>query len=322
MTDHPTVAIIVSYNCRDLTIRAVDSCRVTAPDVGVVVVDNASTDGTTAALRERFHGDDDLTVIHSGENLGFGGAVNLGAAAVPGSNIVLLNPDARVRPGAIQRLIGVLDASSGPVLLGGMVRLPDGRIDPGFAKQLPSVWSLICFATGMSTLLRDSRWLNPESLVGMEMNGPTGVGMVSGCFALVSADAWQELGGFDESYFMYAEDADLSIRASRMGIIPTVVPDAEVIHESGATSPSGKREILKLHGRSTYLRTHWSRPRRTIGLLLLQMGVGLRALVDTMRREAASSWRQAWRARARWRRGYPLRHDLDSCVDERQAVRQ
>ena len=242
-------------------------------------------------------------------NLGFAAAVNLGAAETPGADILLVNPDARLAPTAVAELLACAAARPDLGVYGASVLLEDGSTDPGFAKQLPTPWSLFCFATGLSTIARGSRTFDPESLASRPPTEVTSVGMVSGCVVLISAPAWQRLGGFDERFFMYAEDADLSFRAREAGFDPVVVPAAVAHHVSGGTSTSARRQVLMLAGRTTYIRTHWSPAARTIGLGLLGAGVGLRALGSTLlgaRRGQGerNRWVHAWRERASWWAGY------------------
>lgn len=302
-------AILVSFNSSDLLCRAVESCLNSRREMRIVVVDNGSTDGSPATIRERFP---TVEVVETGANLGFAVAVNRGAALAPGDDLLLVNPDAVLDPSTAEHLAAAAAAEPDRGLYGALIELEDGTIDPGYAKTLPTIWSLCCFATGLSSVARGSRWFDPESITKRVPSEIESVGMVSGCVVLVSAGAWKDLGGFDESYFMYAEDADLCARARALGYDPVVVPDAVARHVSGGTAATGAtRQKLLLAGRATYLRRHWSPARARVGLVLLATGVGLRALVSTLsrrlparNRRANDRWSAAWRSRSDWWSGY------------------
>jgi N-acetylglucosaminyl-diphospho-decaprenol L-rhamnosyltransferase len=119
---------------------------------------------------------------------------------------------------------------------------------------------------------------------------------------------WEELGGFDSRFFMYAEDADLALRAMRAGYRPVFTPAAEITHAAGGSATQPERLILLLQGKATLLRKHWPSPRRQAGIALLLLGAGSRALVARALAHRSSSrleaWREVWRARRGWLRGY------------------
>ncbi len=301
-------AVLVSFNSRDLLCRAVRSCLGSTTPMRIVVVDNGSTDGSADAVESM---SESVQVIRAEENLGFAAATNLGAAAAPlDDDILLVNPDAVLDPDAVEHLSTAAAAEPWRGIYGALVLLEDGSVDPGYAKQLPTLRSLFCFATGLSSLGRGSRLLDPESLIRRVPTGTTSVGMVSGCVVLISAEAWHALRGFDERYFLYAEDADLSSRARSGGFSPSVVPMARAHHVSGGTAAtSAIRQQLMLCGRVTYLRHHWPPGRARAGVVLLTLGVGLRALASgalaLARRQAVEGrWVESFRQRDRWRDGY------------------
>ena len=172
---------------------------------------------------------------------------------------------------------------------------------------LPSLWSLACFATMLNVAFRGTRVFDPESLGGWQRDSVREVGVVTGCLLLVPTRLWRELGGFDLRFFMYGEDADLSIRASRRGLRPAITPDAVVTHEVGVSSSARPDKLLLLFsGKATLLRKHWRSPKRELGLGLLLAGVGLRALLARVARRSSadSAWVALWRARRRWLPGY------------------
>ena len=161
----------------------------------------------------------------------------------------------------------------------------------------------------LNTAFKGSRVFNPESLGGWQRDSVREVGIVTGCLLLAPRAVWERLGGFDRRFFMYGEDADLSIRAWQAGYRPAITPDTVITHEVGVSSASRPdKVILLLRGKVTLLRKHWGSPRREIGIRLLLIGVGMRALAPgsiTRRGDGPpTAWREIWRARSLWLRGH------------------
>ncbi len=172
----------------------------------------------------------------------------------------------------------------------------------------PTLWSLFCFATMLSTVFRGSRIFDPESLGSWPRDSVREVDIVTGCLLLLPRELWTELGGFDERFFMYGEDADLALRAAALGYRPAITPDAVITHEIGASTDSRPdKMVLVYRGKAALVRKHWPQPKRSIGLGFLWAGVALRALVGraTPAREGAATWQAVWRARRGWLEGYP-----------------
>jgi GT2 family glycosyltransferase len=251
-----------------------------------------------ASVRERFG---EVELVASPENLGFARGVNLAAARADADFLLLLNPDTVVLDHAVDELVAFARAHPGHGLYGGRTVRPDGALEPSSCWALPTLWSTLMFVTGLSSLARGSRWLDPESMGGWARDTVREVDVVTGCLMLVPRAVWDELGGFDERYFMYGEDADLALRARAAGLRPIVCPDAVVVHEVGRASAHRADKLLLLfRGKATLMRCHWRGPRRALGLALLAGGVAVRALVA---RDAA--WGTLWRQRRTWLGGFP-----------------
>lgn len=305
MTPAPAAAVIlVSFNTRDETIVAVRSAiTATSAPVEIVVVDNGSRDGTVDALRTEFP---EITVIDAGENLGFAAGVNLGVAHSTAPLVVLLNPDTEVRPGAIDALVSFASTHPAYGLYGGRTLRPDGTTDPSSCWGEMTLWSLTSFALGLTTIFKRSRIFDPESLGSWERDSVREVPIITGCLLLTSRQDWDRLGGMDERYFLYGEDADFSRRARDLGLRPVIVPDATIVHAvGGSTASSGRKMSMVMAGKTTFLRTSWNPIAARVGVTLLQAGAGLRALPDVLRRREGGTWLHVWRTRSDWRSGYP-----------------
>ncbi len=309
----PDVSIlVVTYRCRDEAAVCLRSIVATTGglDAEVVVLDNASGDGTAEFVAAEFPA---VRLLASPENLGFARGVNRAAEEATGEFVLLLNPDMEVHAGAVESLVRFARDHPEHGIYGGRTLDPDGSVNPGSCWGAPSLWSLFCFATLLSTAFRRSRAFDPESLGGWKRNSVREVDIVTGCLLLAPRALWQDLGGFDTRFFMYGEDADLSFRARALGYRPAITPEAVVTHEIGVSSATREDKLLLLfRGKATLLRKHWRGLRLRAGLFLLKAGVGARALLAVLggRSEGrAGAWPEVWRERRDWLPGYPPRID-------------
>ncbi|SDF65195.1 hypothetical protein SAMN05660662_2922 [Blastococcus aurantiacus] len=273
----------------------------------ILVYDNASKDDTVARARSF----PSVRVVEGCDNLGFAAACNRLGALSSGRYLWFLNPDTRVDSRAVDELLRVASQHPQAHLFGAKTITPDGRTVTASAQGEMSIWSLTCFASGLSTILAGRRGADPESLPGWDRTTTRHVPMLSGGALMISRHAWARLGGFDERYFMYAEDADLCARACREGFKPLYVASAVVEHEVGASSSAGGKLVLLHRGKVTYVRTLWSPLRAWVGTRLLIVGVALRSAAarlgvfpDRHGRSLGDAWTEAWRRRTEWRRGW------------------
>lgn len=298
--------IIVSYNTREDSLRCLKSIAEHGGlDHESIVVDNGSVDHSVDAIRESFP---DVTVIEAGENLGFARAVNRGARAARGRYLLLFNPDAILLPGSLEELLSFAERHPSNGLYGGRNLTATGENDLSSCWGAPSLWSLFCFATALSTAFPRSRVFDPESLGRWARDSVREVPVITGSLLLVSRVDWDRLGGMDERFFLYGDDAEFSIRARREGYRPVIVPAATIIHDKGgSTAGTGVKMNMVMAGKATLLFVIWGPISSRIGVLLLQAGAGLRALMETLSKRPASrrTWTAVWRRRRAWRTGYP-----------------
>ena len=184
-----------------------------------ILVDNASTDGSLDAARARYPG---VRVVETGANVGFAAGANRGAAVARGDVLVFLNPDARVEAGAIDVLIEALTMTPGAGIAGGGLVDAAGRWQPGAARFHP-----------VAHLLLDT---TPGRLAARGRRAPGIVDWVYGTFMAVRRDLFRQLGGFDESYFVYGEDLDLCHRAGAVGLRTIHVPGARAVHGANVSA--------------------------------------------------------------------------------------
>src|SRR5215472_1412413 len=180
--------IIVSYNTRQKTIDCIRSIRSSTASTSyeIVVVDNASTDGSAEALRAAFS---DVQLIASNENLGFASANNLAEKHARGGKLLLLNPDTVVLGQAIDNLYRFALANPDCRLWGGRSIRPDGRLEWA-CRDRQTLWSVFCFAFGLSFLFN-----HPEEHRRWKRDSVRSIDILFGGFLLIDRDLWQRLGG-------------------------------------------------------------------------------------------------------------------------------
>ena len=261
-------AVVVNYNAGAALVACVASLRSNGV-ADVVVVDNASVDDSLARLAEA---DPAVRVIPSARNLGYGSAANLGAAVLPTPMVLVCNPDLVVANGALDALVDALvahgdAAAAGPLLVGS-----DGSVYPS-GRRFPSLGESIGHGF-LGSIWPSNPWTRRYRLLGADQLEPRSADWVSGACILVRASAFRSVGGFDEGYFMYAEDVDLCWRLRRAGFDVRYEPAARVVHEQGRSTSRVPYKMLLAHHRSLWryaVRTERG-PRR---LLLPLVGVGL-----------------------------------------------
>jgi GT2 family glycosyltransferase len=300
-----TSVIIVSYNTRDLTLECLASLfeQTQHLSMEVLVVDNASEDGSAAAVRAAFP---QLTLLAQDRNLGFGRAVNLAARSARGTYLLLLNPDTRILDAAVEKLVAFAEARQEAGLYGGLTLYPDGTLNRSSCWNRPTLWSAFCQGIGFSALFPSSPLLNPEPVRLGDEPEELEVDIISGGFLLIRRSLWTELGGFDPVFFMYGEDFDLSLRAAARGARPRVTLGARIIHHGGASERAqGDRLVRLLRSKAQVFERHWPPGRARAGKGMLALWALTRRLaygaLAAMRVESASApaeaWAEAWRRR-------------------------
>ena len=222
----------------------------------VTVVDNASTDESLALLR---FVDEPLELVRNDLNRGFAAACNQGAALGDGDYILFLNPDTRVSRTSLDQSVGFmsdpLNASIG--ICGAEMIGDDGRRGLS-CSRFPTLSMFVAMMTGLSRLF--PRQFPPQRLGPDELTGSRVVDQVIGAFFLIRRPLFDALDGFDERFFMYMEEVDLSYRARQRGFGSYYLAEAVVYHKERVSSDRirGDRLFYVLRSRSEYARKHWA----------------------------------------------------------------
>jgi N-acetylglucosaminyl-diphospho-decaprenol L-rhamnosyltransferase len=219
--------IIVSFNTQALTLACLRSLPI-SPQVEVVVVDNASTDGSVSAIAADFP---NVTVLPQAANLGFARANNIGLAAAHGRHLLLLNSDTEMHMGAAHALISFLDTHPRAGACGPQLRNTDGSLQPS-GRALPNVRSVALDMTRLYRLTRTALFAE----AGRDYAQVSEVGELSGAALCVRRDVYAQIGGLDPGFFMYYEDTDWCKRIHDAGWTVHYVPTAVVTHHWGGST--------------------------------------------------------------------------------------
>ncbi|WP_050929922.1 glycosyltransferase family 2 protein [Aestuariivita boseongensis] len=304
--------VIISYNTRDMTLACLSSIyEQTSRSFEIVVVDNASSDGSADAIRQLFPR---VKLLAESINHGFGGAHHLAVPQCKAPFLLLLNPDTVVLDEALDKLVAFAQSRPSAGIWGGRTLFADGRLNPSSCWHRQTVWSLFCRASGLSVVFQNSAVFNPESFGNWQRDEVREVDIVSGCFLLISRETWDDLGGFDPVFRMYGEEADLCLRAGAAGWRPTITPDATIVHYGGASEKVRSDKLVRLlKAKAELIKRHFSVRTQGIGLFLLKLwplsrNVALsilNSLPGTSRFDAAyTAWRDVWRRRQEWENGF------------------
>jgi UDP-glucuronate 4-epimerase len=281
--------IIVNYNAGRLIAKCIDSCWKNAPADGeleVLVVDNASTDGSAEALAVR----DDVVFIRNRQNVGYAAANNQGIARARGDYLLLLNPDVELGPGVCDELMNFLDENPDAGIVGPALVNPAGRLQESY-RRFPNLLHLL----GNRRSLIYRLWpRNPFSRQGfyldLELGGPAKVDFLAGAAMMFKRELVDLIGPLDPKYFMYVEDADFSRRARDAGYYTYLLPHLTVLHHWGESAARHPYRIVLIHHISMmrYFRMH--QPLQFALYLLLLPAVGVHMLFELV---------YAWRATRR-----------------------
>lgn len=235
MVTYPELTvIIVSYNTREILRNCLESLFAAAHgiEMQVIVVDNASRDGSAAMVRQDFPS---VQLIASEINLGFAAGNNLGFKQARGKYILLLNPDALLEASALKRAIALMDSHLDIGMGGARLLDKNGQQQPS-ARMFPSLLNELLVISGLAARFPRSRFFGRFDRTWDHSGRHTLVDWVPGAFAMMRKSALQQVGYFDERFFLYYEEVDLCRRFKEHGWNICYWPDVVVRHWGGESS--------------------------------------------------------------------------------------
>lgn len=225
--------IVVNYNAGETLRLCVESILASkGVSVRCIVVDNASVDGSADFCQQ--YASDALVLLRNTQNLGFSCAVNQGVALSDGAWLMLLNPDVIVPADSLCQLLNVAQSAAERVAaLGCVVRNPDGSEQRGCRRDIPTPAKALAHAVGLQRVFPVLQFNHTDRPLPAT---PQAVAAISGSCMLLRRTAYDEIGGFDERYFLHFEDLDYCVRLQRKNWLTLFVPSVEIEHAQGVSS--------------------------------------------------------------------------------------
>jgi len=269
--------IIVNYNVRDFLHHALVSLQKAMKGIRgeIIVVDNASDDGSIEMVRRRFPA---VHLIASKVNLGFAKANNLGLKRARGKFLLLINPDTLVQEDTLRVMINFFQENPDVGLAGCKVLNPDGTFQLACRRSFPRPWVAFSKMVGLSSLFPNSRLLGRYNLTYLSPDETYEIDAVSGSFMMVRREAFEQVGGLDEEFFMYGEDLDWCYRIQQAGWKNYYVHSTQIIHYKGeSTKRSNLDEIRTFYqAMQLFVQKHFSRSNLFAFLIRVAISVSSR----------------------------------------------
>jgi GT2 family glycosyltransferase len=306
--------VVVSFNTRDVLRECLLSVyrEVGSLHVQVIVVDNASTDGSPAMIEREFP---EVELIRNEINLGFGSANNVGIQSARGRYVVLLNSDAFLTEGSLDRSVTHMNDNPRVGLGGGRLVGRDGSWQPS-ARMFPTVLSDLIVHSGLAARFPRSRFFGRADRTWADEMEAAEVDWVPGAYSIIRSNVLAATGPFDPRFFLYYEEVDLCIRIKQNGFSIWYWPDIAVVHLGGESSrqirslemsrTGGQLLLWRMRSMLLYYRKHHG-PVARIAMLVEIVWYWMRSLrrrlsKDPDRRTSArtyasmiSTMSQAWR---------------------------
>ena len=235
--------IVVNWNTKVLLHNCLKSIYEQAGDVDfeVIVVDNASTDGSAGMVKKNFP---DVTLIENSENRGYAAACNQGMRIVDSRYVLILNSDTLIRDSAIEKTLRYAEKHPEAAIVGCQVWEAQDKIQMT-CFRFPSLLNLFLRASGLAKAFKNNRFFGRENMFWWPRDTERQVEVVSGVFMLVRQEAIRQVGLMDEAYFLYYEETDWCYRFSKAGWKMLFWPGARIIHIDGG-SHSANQNALKM----------------------------------------------------------------------------
>jgi len=246
--------IIINYNVRDFLLNSIQSIydNVTGVKYEIIVVDNASSDGSVESLKIKFP---DVKVIANSENVGFACANNQGYAESSGAHLLLLNPDTLIKGDVIQSALTFMEKTPDAGITGCRLLNPDGTLQRSI-QRFPSVTNNLLKAFFLDGLFlaenRKGTYYRPAPLI---------IDYCSGAFMMVRREALKGSELLNDAFFMYSEEKDLALRLKKSGWKTYFIPFGEIIHFGGqSTGQMSEKIFLELQkSQATFYAAHYSK---------------------------------------------------------------
>ncbi len=236
-SENPDLSIIIlNYNVKELLLNCLESTfknKTSSDQWQVIVVDNASSDGSVEAVREKYP---QVELVESKKNLGFAAGNNMGVLLAKAPVILFLNPDTVVVGQAIQKTLAVLLSNPDFGVVTCKVELPDGRMDYSCHRGFPTPWNSLAYFSGFAKMFPKLALFSGYTASFLDISKAHEVDCISGTFLMVRKIAGEQIGFWDKDYFFNGEDIEFCYSLKQKGWKIYYYPEEKIIHYKGSSS--------------------------------------------------------------------------------------
>lgn len=277
--------IILSYNVEKLLKKALSSFYKIAlkNSFQIIVVDNASTDGSIKMVKNNFP---EVLVLENKKNVGFAKGNNTARKFVKSENILFLNPDTEVKGRAIEKCLEILEDKKNLGAVACKIVFPDGRIDYSCHRGLPTPWNTFCYWFGFSKMFPKSKFFSGYTASYLDTGKSHFIDCVSGTFIMIRKSILDKVGWWDEDYFWNGEDIELCYMLKNYGYKIWYESGEKIVHYKGSSSGlwitgavevprSTKKRSAKFAAKAMriFVRKHWKELGPFPTMILVRMGI-------------------------------------------------
>ncbi len=278
--------IIVNYNVRHYLSQCLHSVfrALEGLEGEVIVVDNASSDGSVDMLQERFG--EQITLIANPDNPGFAKANNQAMKVARGRYVLLLNPDTLVAEDTFRKCLNYMDKQPEAGGLGVYMQDGHGQFLPESKRGMPRPWVSFYKIFGLSKLFPRSKRFGQYHLTFLDKTETHNIEILSGAYMWMRKTALDKVGLLDETYFMYGEDIDLSWRLILGGYSNVYLADTHILHYKGESTKKGSLNYVKVFYQAMiiFAKRYFGGGNKTAFILAIRSGVYIRAFLAVMQR--------------------------------------
>ncbi|MBM4158356.1 MAG: glycosyltransferase [Ignavibacteria bacterium] len=277
--------VIVNYNVKDVLdncIASIYKSNSKNHNIEIFLVDNKSVDGSVKHIREKYP---EVKVIANTANVGFSKANNQALRQISGKYVLILNPDTVLEEGTFEKLLNFYESRKDTGVVSSKLIMANGKIDGACRRSFPTLSVALPRIFGLSKLFPKSKFFGKYNLTYLDENKISEVDSVCGAFMFMSKRILDEVGIFDEEYFMYGEDLDLCYRIKNKGYKNYYYPEVKTIHLKGeSTRKTGLSYVNNFYGAmSVFVRKNLKGASFVVSILL-RFGIFLRSLVSYLKR--------------------------------------
>ncbi len=290
--------IMVSYNTESLLPKAINTLRDAATGfrLKIVIIDNVSRDGSVSLIRRDFP---DCILIENKKNVGFGRANNQALSLIEGRYVLLLNTDAFVSPDTLEKTIAYMDKNRKCGVLGVKLVGREGDLQPS-CRYFPTPLNLFLQRTGLNRLFPGTRLVDDMS---WNHDLARECDWVPGCYFLLRKEVIEEIGLFDERYFLYCEEVDLCFSAKKAGWQVHYYPGTTVIHLGGESAKTDNQitdsglqvEKFQIESELLYFRKNYGLNAVILHVMLNMITDFISPIKRLLKRSRPVGWRECWR---------------------------